>query len=110
MQLVDLALPFLVLDLPHPLFADDVDFSGVAGWSALVEVDDGAPAKDHHEDAQRDHRPGDFEDQRSFNLMGLAAMAATIFQPEYRNRSEDRRGERDSTPSPAKVGNYRTYA
>ena len=36
-QFVDLALAFGVLDLPHPLLGDDVDFGRVAGRRALLK-------------------------------------------------------------------------
>src|SRR6185437_16086979 len=59
MQLVDLALAAGVLDLPHPLLADDVDF--LAGCRRLVEPEIGAGAPDE-EDEEADEggaRPGD---------------------------------------------------
>ena len=46
-------LPFLVLDLPHPLFANNIHFVGVTRWRALMEVNDGAPCEDQHKDAER---------------------------------------------------------
>src|ERR1019366_2970542 len=77
-QLVDFALPLHVLDLPHPLLGDDVDFGGVGGRSAFLEVKDRAPDEEGQHHKERDNRPGEFEDGRAFDLLGFAAGYATI--------------------------------
>src|SRR5216683_2002103 len=50
-KLVDFALAFDVLNLPHPLFSDDVDFGRIGGRRALLEKYDRAPDEEgqHHE-------------------------------------------------------------
>ena len=56
-QFVDLALPFHVLELPHPLLADDVDLERIVGRTALEEEDAGAPGEHDHGEAEGNHRP-----------------------------------------------------
>src|SRR6266851_2905637 len=70
-QFIDLALAFGVLQLPHPLLSHDVDFRGVAGWSALLEIDHRAPEKNHQEHAHGDNRPGQFQGRGTFDLLCL---------------------------------------
>ena len=53
-QLVDLALAVEVLELPHPLLADDVDVQRLVGRARHREEHAGAPDEDHH----RDQRAG----------------------------------------------------
>src|SRR6202158_1595882 len=60
-QFIDLALAFGVLQLPHPLLGHDVDFRGVARWSALLEKDHRPPEKNHQEHAHGDYRPRQFQ-------------------------------------------------
>ena len=63
-QLVDLALPVGVLELPHPLLAHDVDVQGLGRRPGLREVDVRAPDEHHQADDQRDDRPADLERER----------------------------------------------
>src|ERR1035438_225285 len=44
-QLIDLALPLHVLDLPHPLLGYDIDLGGVGGRRALLEINNSSPNK-----------------------------------------------------------------
>src|SRR5258708_37833414 len=37
-QFVDLALPRSMLELPHPLLADDINFDSIPGRTVLVKV------------------------------------------------------------------------
>ena len=62
-QLVDLALAFEVLELPHPLLADGVDLHRLVGRTAQVVEDRRAPAEHHHRDDRRDHAPQQLERQ-----------------------------------------------
>ena len=56
--------PLEVLDLPHPLLADDVELLGVGRRPRGGEVDLRAPDEDDQRDDQRDHDPRDLEQQR----------------------------------------------
>src|SRR5438552_14850192 len=62
MQRVDLALPAGVLNFPHPLVADDIEFE-IGSGRRLVEPDihAGAPHKEPEETDERRRRPGDLE-------------------------------------------------
>src|SRR5260221_11431660 len=91
-ELVDLALAFHVLDLPHPLFSDDIDFGRVCGRSALLEKYDRAPDEEGQHDKERNDRPADFEDGGPFNRMGITSGHATILNREHRDRDKDERG------------------
>src|SRR4029077_2620744 len=51
-QLIDFAQAGGLLDLPHPLLSDDVDIEGVHGHTAIIHIDDRAPAK--HAQSQKE--------------------------------------------------------
>ncbi len=91
-QFVDLALAFGVFELPHPLLGDDVDFGRIARRRAALEVDDRAPGEDHHEDAERNDRPGEFEGSGAFDLFGQNAFAMAIARGEIDDGDEDQKG------------------
>src|SRR3954471_20643516 len=57
-QRVNFALAFSMVEVPHPLRCEPVDFSGGASWRALLEIDYSSPGKYDHEDAERNDRPG----------------------------------------------------
>src|ERR1700732_3899395 len=83
-QFIDLALAFGVLQLPHPLLGHDVHFRGVAGWSALLEIDHRAPEKNHQEHAHGDNRPGQLQGSGTCDLLCL--YSGTVTKP---GREED---------------------
>ena len=74
-QLVDLALAVEVLELPHPLLADDVDVERLVGRARHREEDARAPDEDHHRDEERDDRPGDLEHQAAVDARADARRA-----------------------------------
>jgi hypothetical protein len=51
-KFIYLALTGSVLELPHPLFAHDVDFEGISGGAILREINLGPPDKYGHRDQQ----------------------------------------------------------
>jgi hypothetical protein len=94
-QFVDLALPFLMLQLPHPLLADRVDLDGVVRRLAGGEVNARAPGEHHHGDAERNHAPQNFQrvagvlDVRQFVLRTAAVLDGEIEDgPEDQQREE----------------------
>src|SRR5450631_3268150 len=91
-QLVDLALPFHVLDLPHPLFGDYVDFRSVGGRRAFLEVDDGTPDEEGQHHKERNDRPADFEDGRALDLVVFASGLTTILDRQHSDSGIDERG------------------
>src|SRR5436305_1904256 len=54
---VDLALSSGMLELPHPLLAHSINLQSIGGRALYMEIQGSAPDKDHHRDAERDHRP-----------------------------------------------------
>ena len=78
MEFIDLALAFVVLEFPHPLLGDDVNFGGIARRRAAFEINDCAPGKNHHEDKKRNDRPGNFQGDGAFDLFGEDAATATV--------------------------------
>ncbi len=101
-QLVDLPLAVEMLELPHPLLADDVDVQGVVGGMGHREEHAGAPAEDDHRDEQRDHGPRDFEQQAAVNRyadgLGLAAVeldGEEDDEPRDEHREETRNAEQE---------------
>src|ERR1700722_18947479 len=53
-QFVDLVLPLDMLDFPHPLFRNDINFSRIGGRCTLLKKYDRSPNKErqHHEEWQ----------------------------------------------------------
>ena len=68
-QFVDLALTLGVLDLPHPLLSDDINFGSVLGRSAFLEIDQSSPAKDHHKNEEMNCAPCNFQRSRALDLL-----------------------------------------
>ena len=50
MQFIDLALAGRMLKLPHPLFADDVNFQSILSRPILGKINLRAPQEDRHRD------------------------------------------------------------
>ena len=76
-QLVDLALPLAVLELPHPLLADGVDVERFVGHAAHErEVHARAPDEHHHREDERDARPDQLERQRPVNRLADSRRAS----------------------------------
>src|SRR2546425_5710329 len=57
MQLIDFALTSRMLELPHPLFADNVNFQSVLWWTILGKVNLRSPNEDAHRNDQGNDRP-----------------------------------------------------
>ncbi len=94
MQLVDLALPGFMLELPHPLLADDVDFHRAFRRTRFLEVNQRAPGEEDHADAQRDERPSQFQRQRAFNLYRMRMSRATVLDGKDKDEDEDEQREK----------------
>src|SRR5216684_1772196 len=97
-QFVDLALPFRVLDLPHPLSAGDEDFHRALGRLRIPEIQRGTPYEDHRDDQSGDGGPKHFERERSLDRLGAIVRRATpIFDHEIENDRENqsRKKQRD---------------
>src|SRR5277367_4820991 len=72
-ELVDLALAFDVFNLPHPLFSHDINLGRVGRRSALLKEYDCAPDEESQHHEERNHRPADFEDGGTLDLLGFAS-------------------------------------
>src|SRR5262249_10931590 len=94
-EFIDFAVAFGVLSLPHPLFADDINFEGVGWRSLLVEIKIGAPSveADHHD--QRNGDPGNFDHGlRQTGFAAIGSFATAIFEEEiddWQNYEQDHR-------------------
>src|SRR5262249_26531362 len=94
-QFVDLALSVRMLRAPHPLLAGDEDLQRVRRRGVHLVIKLRAPREDEHRDQKRDHRPGDFELQVAFDLLGNFALAATaILDQKVERRHADQDGEK----------------
>src|SRR4029077_5045438 len=91
-EFINLALAFGMFELPHPLLGDDIDFGRIAGRSASLEVDNCSPGEDHHEDAERNNRPAEFERRGAFDLFGWNAFAIAIAGSKIDQGGEDEQG------------------
>src|SRR5258708_3340174 len=60
-QLINLTLSFGMLEFPHPLLANDVNYRGIIGRAVRIEVDDCSPAKHEKEDDQWRKGPNQFK-------------------------------------------------
>ena len=95
-QLVDLALPFGMLKLPHPLLADDVNDRGVVRGAIGAEVDRRSPDEDDHEDRQRRQRPEQLQRdvgrrrRRRGGVAGAAPVADREIDEQHRDQQADR--------------------
>ena len=89
-SVVDLALPFGMLELPHPLLADDVDRRGVVRGAIGVEVDVRPPDEHDHEDAQRRQRPEPFQQLRRRAFPAAGAVCPGGADSARRSRSAGR--------------------
>ncbi len=97
-QLVDLALAFRILDLPHPLLSDCVNVHRVGGRAGVGEEDFGAPPEERQHDQERNHGPGYFQTQGAVNRLGdFVGRTAAIFDGENEDRDENQGGHDELT-------------
>ena len=93
-QLIDFARPFGMLEVPHPLLADDKNFHGALGRTGGGEKEAGAPEEKNNANEAGNHDPGEFEGQ---GLLGrrrdLVLRAAAVLDHEVEDRGEDESGE-----------------
>ena len=93
-EFVQLALALGVLDVPHPLLADDVDLQriGVGRWDFQPVIEGRAPDEETHRDHQRDGAPYEFDFpglEVERRAVGVAAL--TVLVQEVKHRHEDHR-------------------
>src|ERR1700733_14828615 len=94
-QLVDFALAVLVLELPHPLFANDEYFHRIPRSLGKIEVDAGAPNKNDHAQYEWKHDPGHFQTNVGDNLPpDFVFGAPAISNGEVNNKREDQDAEK----------------
>src|SRR5687768_10479972 len=94
MKLVYLTLTRLVLHLPHPLLADDVDLHRILGHLILVVVNDRTAEEYRHGYNEREERPTGFQNHRSVDLgTGSKLFLFTIFEREQKDGDDDRDGK-----------------
>src|ERR1700680_1364490 len=91
-QFIDLALAFGVLQLPHPLLGHDVNFRGVARWSALLKKDHRAPEKNYQEHAHGDDRPRQFQGRGTLDRLCLysGTMAKLSREEDDADKNQER--------------------
>src|SRR5579872_2962986 len=89
---VDLALPFRMLDLPHPLLTGHEDFHGPARRLRIAEIKRGAPHENQGHDQRGDRGPQHFQRKRSLDGLGpLIRRAPAVLDHEIKN---DRKNQR----------------
>src|SRR5438105_10028911 len=89
MQLIDLAMALGMLDFPHPLLADDINFHRVGGGTGLINEDSSGPEKHDHRNAERNDRPDDFEGEIVRGFRGRRFGPAAILQREINDEHEN---------------------
>src|SRR5262249_3472925 len=105
-EFVNFTIAFRVLDFPHPLLADDVDFEGVGRWAFDCEVEVRAPGEHTHHQEQGNDGPSEFEGHlRKTRRSTISWLAATIFEDEINDRKsdEDQHERADSGEGPIEV-------
>src|SRR5690242_883966 len=97
MQFVDFAVALRMLNLPHPLFADDVDFHRVS-WRPLDnEVMPRAPGIKAHENQQWYDRPGDFNFGLGQIFVGsIGGFGTAVLEHEIDNRDKNDEANNDA--------------
>ena len=90
MQRVDLARAARMLEPPHPLLGDDMDFERVLRRRQRGELVRGRPPEQKQEAEQRRHRPADLD---------LAALALRNLAARHRRAAVIQREEDDDQPA-----------
>ncbi len=93
-QYVDLALPFLVLELPHPLLAYGIHFHGVARWPGLGKVKRRSPDENEHRDRRRNQCPSQLQRHRALDLGGDRILFSAIAPGEETHQAHNQDGEK----------------
>ncbi len=96
-KFVDLALAARVLDLPHPLLADDIELHRAGGRSRGGEIDVRAPREDAEDEHQRNDDPRNFENRRvALDVPpDLSRRFAVVADHEIEDERRDERREED---------------
>src|SRR6266850_212076 len=96
MELIDFAAPVRMLDLPHPLLADDIDVFGARRWNRFVQVQVGAPDEhDHNQDSGND-APEDFESHRVMGLLGFTVRPPAVAHGKDNDEDNDKQSEQSA--------------
>ena len=75
-QRIYLALSAMMLDFPHPLLGDDVDFESVGGRLKQSDIEVGSPNEQAEENQQGDGGPRYFDPPRLFGRTITSNFAA----------------------------------
>src|SRR5262245_36371626 len=95
MQLVDFRAAFGMLNFPHPLLGDDVDFQSVARRIKSNEIQAGAPDKHYESQTEWHDRPENFQSQIADNWLGLLIVGSTpVFDGKGNDQDENQSGEK----------------
>ncbi len=99
-QFINFAAAVGLFELPHPLFADDVDVKRVGRRVAVVHVNDGAPAEHSHQEEKRQNDPGNFQahvavDGRANVTGGFALVAEEKVDDSDGDRHREKDTDRD---------------
>ena len=87
-------VPLGMLDLPHPLSANDVQLQRVGGRLGHVEKHHGAPVKHHHDDAEGHDRPEDLDGNIALDRHAiLATWAAPVLHRKDNDGDKNQRRE-----------------
>src|SRR5229473_1220507 len=89
MQLVQFALTFHVLQLPHPLLRHYVNFGGVLARSASVEEDHRAPDKNNQKNPHRNHRPTNLQYQGAMDGRSFASVTPPVLKAKDGDHCKD---------------------
>ena len=79
---IDFTLAAGIFELPHPLLAYAVEFQGIGGRAALMEINRSGPTEDDHRDAQRYNGPDNLQQGRAMNLLRFAVWGALVLDGE----------------------------
>src|SRR6185369_4896574 len=96
---VDLSLTSRVLNLPHPLFADNVDLNCILRRRRLLKIDFGRPPKNGHGNQEGNDGPKCFELMRPGNGTWdfvRSTPAITKHEKDQRRRDQQGKEQRDA--------------
>src|SRR5205814_4857571 len=96
MQLIDFTLTGRMLELPHPLLADNINFQGILRWTILGKINLCSPREDAHRNDQGNDRPECLQFRRTFDgPRDLEWIAAPIADDKENDDQRDQGREKN---------------
>ena len=91
-QLINLTAALRMINLPHPLLANHLQFDGALGRCADLEKQNGSPEKHHHGERQWNQNPSHLQEPKLLRVQAWAITwpAVAVFDGEVNNGDKNR--------------------